>query len=473
MSGKVKAKEQEIASLSTEMSEKNKEVAVVNANLASRIDAEDDFAKYKLTAQKLLADQTEKINKLEKQPNKDSEIYHLKKDLRDALLRLKRWQDDAMAKNVEASKLRSELEILKSERDANLLALQEKYDVLKEETDVKLKKIERDLLDAKSTNSEKVLEYERKLERCKLEQGEELQKVKDQIQEESGSYTNKVKLMEDREQVYQQTLKESRAKVSELQKVQAELRDKIAELVPKEELNTLNQMVESIASEKNAVEMTLKELKDKHDSLANEVLRLNDDLVKQKAEKNQLLEDIERVRRQLYKFKPLVENELTISEDDKVPFVELVSGKIIVHRGYLDNRIIVPHFNDSAFISALGFDAYGYLDKIGRLLTTNEVSMSAEKPAALDFQPHLMFVNSDIVSEHFVGDKSARVLRVLPLRGDEKKQIIHERFMKPHYYPLRSNRMEDVNFILSDETGEQVKFNSGRVCIGLHLKKVV
>ncbi|XP_053207031.1 uncharacterized protein LOC128391208 [Panonychus citri] len=278
--------------------------------------------------------------------------------------------------------------------------------------------------------------------------------------------------MEERKN-YQQYLKESREKVIKLQENEAELREKIAQLVPKEELNNLNQKVESIASEKSAVEMTLKELKDKHDSLANEVIRLNGDLAKQKEEKNQLLEEVERVRRQLYKFKPLVENELTISEDDKVPFIELVGGKITIHRGYLHNKVIVPHFNDSAFISALGFDAYGYLDKIGRLLTTNEVSMTAEKPAALDFQPHLMFVNSDIVSEHFVGDKSARVLRVLPLRGDEKKQIIHERFMKPHYYPLRSNRMEDVNFILSDETGEQVKFNSGRVCIGLHLKKVV
>ncbi|XP_053206584.1 uncharacterized protein LOC128390837 [Panonychus citri] len=473
MSGKVTEKEKEIASLSTEVSERNKQVEVINANLAARIVIEDDFDKYKKTAQKMLADQTEKITKLEKQPNKDAEIFHLKEELKDALARTKGWETDAIAKRVEASKLRAELEILKSQRDANLLSLQGQYDNMKEETDIKIKKIEKDLNESKATKSEKTVEFELQLERCKQEQEAELRKLNEQMENESKTYADKANLMEEREKVYQQYLKESREKVENLQKSEIELREKIATLVPKHELNNLNQKVEAISTEKTAVEVTLKELKEKHDSLAIEVVRLNEDLNKQRTEKNQLLDDIERVRRQLYKFKPLVENELTISEDDKVPLIELVGGKITVHRGYLDNRIIVPHFNDSAFLSALGFDAYGYLDKIGRLLTTNEVSMTAEKPAALDFQPHLMFVNSDIVSEHFVGDKSARVLRVLPLRGDEKKQIIHERFIKPHYYPLRSNRMEDINFILSDETGEQVKFNSGRVCIGLHLKKVV
>ena len=44
--------------------------------------------------------------------------------------------------------------------------------------------------------------------------------------------------------------------------------------------------------------------------------------------------------------------------------------------------------------------------------------------------------------------------------------------MKPLYFPIRTNRIEEINFILADEAGNLIKFASGCVQIGLHLKRV-
>ncbi|XP_053210235.1 uncharacterized protein MCAP_0864-like [Panonychus citri] len=164
--------------------------------------------------------------------------------------------------------------------------------------------------------------------------------------------------------------------------------------------------------------------------------------------------------------------EAIINVDDTmtVPGITHHDGKIIVFPGRHKDRIFTPYFSDVNFISSLGFDANSYLNMI-EAFNRDQRAFTAPKNCNLNFRSHLMFIHSDIVEEHFVGNKSARVMRVVPIKYGVQSEMVHEKFLKPFYYPVRSNRIEDINFVLSDEMGEPVKFNSGRVLVGLHIKR--
>ena len=116
--------------------------------------------------------------------------------------------------------------------------------------------------------------------------------------------------------------------------------------------------------------------------------------------------------------------------------------------------------------------ALGFLDSPYATLQS-QLSVKGSVAADINFGSNLLFVYSDIVAPHFVGDKLTRILRILPIKKGEKHEIVHERFEKPFYYPVRTNKIEDVNFILADEHDESIKFTSGRVLIGLHLKRFI
>ena len=128
---------------------------------------------------------------------------------------------------------------------------------------------------------------------------------------------------------------------------------------------------------------------------------------------------------------------------------------------------IYPKCDDQAVVSALGF-----FQNPAKLLQT-EAKVTAPRAADSAARSSSLFVYSDKVAPRYVGDKLARVLKILPLKKGAKHDMVHERFTKPFYYPVRTNKIENINFILTDETGNPVEFASGRVLIGLHLKRFV
>jgi hypothetical protein len=147
--------------------------------------------------------------------------------------------------------------------------------------------------------------------------------------------------------------------------------------------------------------------------------------------------------------------------------IEYSKGVDAIIRGWMNGKKIIPKFHDMSFVNALGFID----DPSVKLQTLPKVQ--ADRAADLTLRLNLLFVYSDIVAPHFVGDRLTRVLRILPLKRGKRHELVHERFVKPFYYPVRSNRIEDVNFILTDEIGDTIKFGSGRVLVGLHLKHFV
>lgn len=238
---------------------------------------------------------------------------------------------------------------------------------------------------------------------------------------------------------------------------------------------------------------TLDQLKSENEELKGKKSELIFELSNKRKEIEQVINETERVRRSLEEEKSKVEYQGKIllqrlaelgiiskseskniekpSDISSVPGLSYNDGKIIIFPGVDDGNVFVPYFPDPNFISALGFDAATYLQML-QSFNNGMKSFTGINNCNLNLRSHLMFIHSDIVAEHFVGNKSARVLRVVPLKRGDKSEIVHEKFLKPFYYPVRTNRIDDINFLLTDEMGNQIKFASGRVLIGLHLKRV-
>jgi hypothetical protein len=154
---------------------------------------------------------------------------------------------------------------------------------------------------------------------------------------------------------------------------------------------------------------------------------------------------------------------------DYPPDFRTVEGKVALKAGWQRGDKILPYFLDNEFLVTLGWTLEAYAQHSESLFNSDHTLLLAKNDPKSGIKSHLLFVYTDIVTEHFVGDHSARLLRVLPLQNDSK--IANVTFMKPFYYPVRLNRIENINILLCDENGSQIKFETGRVYISLHFVK--
>ena len=135
------------------------------------------------------------------------------------------------------------------------------------------------------------------------------------------------------------------------------------------------------------------------------------------------------------------------------------------------NRPIYFYCVDHTFMRALGFDLYSFTLKVIDANKNGYDEITAQHQPELGPKSHLVFIYSDIVHEHFVGDTYARVLRVIPLNRGQSDTLHHTTFTTPYYYPVRANRIEDIGIKICNEEGEFIKFKSGRVFLSLHFKR--
>ena len=107
------------------------------------------------------------------------------------------------------------------------------------------------------------------------------------------------------------------------------------------------------------------------------------------------------------------------------------------------------------------------------------LSRGENKKASLQPHPsagfHNIFVYSDVISEQYIGDTFAPILRILPV---EKERSTWGNLMKtydPIYYiPVRKNRITSLKFELNNDVGENIPFSQyGHVIIILHFRKTV
>lgn len=443
-------------------SEKNKiktELEKVNNNLTDQV---------KRLMEALTKEQ--ELNLKEKQ-NNENEKTKLKNMIDHEKNRSKQLQQQIATKIKEISDIQNACSKTKVDYESNMKQWNVHYEKIREEAEKETEKLQKELESFKSHEAK--VQQENIIKKLKEKHDAEIASIKNEIDREKKNFEKQIKFLQDQEAVKQQQLQQFEADTKILHDTIERLIAELEIRAPIEHIQKLKDQIAEVNAAKISVEKTNITLQEKQLALTAELAKLKNDIAVNENAREKLVKEISEVKEDLYKLKPQVNYDIEMEEEDQIPVIEIEGdGFIKIKRGYLKKKVVMPYFTDPAFLQSLGFDIYSFQTEIARLMTS-EIFIKGDKKANFDLKAHLMFVYSDIVGEHFVGDKSARVLRVLPIRHNGNNELVHERFMKPFYYPIRSNRVEQINFILTDETGDTVKFNSGRVLIGLHLKKVV
>ena len=100
---------------------------------------------------------------------------------------------------------------------------------------------------------------------------------------------------------------------------------------------------------------------------------------------------------------------------------------------------------------------------------------SADKTVAtyvmdLDRGLHTFFVYCDIVEYQLVGDANVPLLRTVNVLGKSGDVVVNS-FDNIHYIGLGRSSFQEIHIHISDDTGERVPFQHGRVIVKLHFRR--
>lgn len=83
----------------------------------------------------------------------------------------------------------------------------------------------------------------------------------------------------------------------------------------------------------------------------------------------------------------------------------------------------------------------------------------------------IMYVYTDLIKPRFIGNMQTRYLRIIPNANNER----HIRFTHVEYCPVEVSHIQSVSILLTDGTGEKIKFIDSKVptYVMLHFKKML
>lgn len=91
-------------------------------------------------------------------------------------------------------------------------------------------------------------------------------------------------------------------------------------------------------------------------------------------------------------------------------------------------------------------------------------------PLQLDAGITEIYVYSDLISSHHVGDTFAPLLRVVPARSEEPDEIVKQ-YDRPLYFPLKNKFTETILIELRTGFGDQITFTSGKTHVVLSFRR--
>ena len=81
-----------------------------------------------------------------------------------------------------------------------------------------------------------------------------------------------------------------------------------------------------------------------------------------------------------------------------------------------------------------------------------------------------LYVYCSVAEHQMVGDVSAPLLRILPIRG-KHGQTISRTFENVHYVPARGGQIQSIEMDIRNNVGGPIPFEGGCVVVVLHLRK--
>ncbi|GFT09434.1 uncharacterized protein NPIL_343481 [Nephila pilipes] len=81
-----------------------------------------------------------------------------------------------------------------------------------------------------------------------------------------------------------------------------------------------------------------------------------------------------------------------------------------------------------------------------------------------------IYVYSDIIESHFVGDTIAPLLRIIPVMSTKEDQIVVN-YQRPLYFPLRKNYIDCIEIELKSSSGDGIIFTGGKTLLVLSFRR--
>ncbi|GFX09631.1 uncharacterized protein TNCV_2186271 [Trichonephila clavipes] len=83
-----------------------------------------------------------------------------------------------------------------------------------------------------------------------------------------------------------------------------------------------------------------------------------------------------------------------------------------------------------------------------------------------------IFVYSDVVESHHVGDSFSPLLRIIPCLNEKDEQIV-KYYDKPLYFPIKKAFVETIEIDLRTSSGDNIIFTGGRTYAVLSFRRKV
>lgn len=84
---------------------------------------------------------------------------------------------------------------------------------------------------------------------------------------------------------------------------------------------------------------------------------------------------------------------------------------------------------------------------------------------------HVFYVYTDIIQAVPVGHDDVQLLRTVDIPHGDVGEVITRTYPVPHYVPLRSNNIDEIEINISKGSGDLVYFNGGLVIVKLHFRQ--
>lgn len=88
----------------------------------------------------------------------------------------------------------------------------------------------------------------------------------------------------------------------------------------------------------------------------------------------------------------------------------------------------------------------------------------------LDGHVFNVYVYCNIVEPTLVGDTYVPLIDTIGV-GDLQARYVSLKYETPHYLPLLTGNIQNIEIMLCDDTGEQIRFRWGRVIVKLHFRR--
>lgn len=112
------------------------------------------------------------------------------------------------------------------------------------------------------------------------------------------------------------------------------------------------------------------------------------------------------------------------------------------------------------------------MDKSNFISNASKKTFVARYPYDLTAGVHSLYVYCNIVKHSLVGNRFAQLLRIVEVPNDLSfgAQKVKE-YNYPQYRSVNCNEITEIEISIKDDTGEDIKFNFGRVIVTLSLRK--